>query len=105
MENTEKKETVTQAETTADQPVVIATSENKTKSDTADKSPKTDKNKPPKAAKVADAVEAIGKKILSSYPKESIVYMTADGQGFFNESDALNHADDLTNKKVTPVRK
>lgn len=58
-----------------------------------------------KAEKVADAVIGIGKKLLKSYPDKAVVFMASDGQGFFVESDAFNHAATLKNKVITPVNR
>lgn len=56
-------------------------------------------------AKVSDTVVNIGKSLLNSNPQMSIVYMTADGRGFYEKNDADNHAATLKNKDVTPVKK
>lgn len=56
-------------------------------------------------AKVSDTVVNIGKSLLNSNPQMSVVYMTADGRGFYEKNDADNHAATLTNKDVTPVKK
>lgn len=63
--------------------------------------------KPKKAAepKVSDAVAKIGKNLLKNNPDMSVVYMTADGRGFYEKNDAELHARNLTNKAVTPVKK
>lgn len=61
-----------------------------------------EKNKPQTAT---NPLEKIGKKLLEAYPDKNEVFMASDGQGFFNENDALNHAETLTNKKVIPVKK
>lgn len=67
-----------------------------------DKAPKPEQKKP---EKVVDAVVSIGKKLLKSHPSKSVIFMTSDGQGFFAENDAFNHATTLKNKVVTPVNK
>jgi hypothetical protein len=54
--------------------------------------------------KVSDAVVKIGKFLLKSNPEMSVVYMTADGSGFYEKNDAELHASNLTNKAVTPVK-
>lgn len=55
--------------------------------------------------KVSDAVRNIGKALLKSNPDMSVVYMTADGRGFYEKNDADNHARTLNNKAVTPVKR
>lgn len=66
----------------------------------ASKSP-TKKTEP----KVSDAVRKVGKALLKSNPDMSVVYMTADGRGFYERNDADNHARTLNNKEVTPVKR
>lgn len=63
--------------------------------------------KPKKTAepKVSDAVVKIGKNLLKNNPDMSVVYMTADGRGFYEKNDAELHARTLNNKAVTPVKK
>lgn len=63
--------------------------------------PTTKKTEP----KVSDAVQKIGKALLKSNPDMSVVYMTADGRGFYERNDADNHARTLNNKAVTPVKR
>lgn len=63
--------------------------------------PPTKKTEP----KVSDAVQKIGKALLKSNPDMSVVYMTADGRGFYERNDADNHARTLNNKAVTPVKR
>lgn len=63
--------------------------------------PSTKKTEP----KVSDAVRNIGKDLLKSNPDMSVVYMTADGLGFYEKNDADNHARMLNNKAVTPVKR
>lgn len=65
----------------------------------------TDKAKKTAEPKVSDAVVKIGKALLKSNPEMSVVYMTADGSGFYEKNDAELHARNLTNKAVTPVKK
>lgn len=67
-----------------------------------DKTLKPEQKKP---EKVVDAVIGIGKKLLKNHPAKSVIFMTSDGQGFFVESDAFNHATTLKNKVITPVNK
>lgn len=55
--------------------------------------------------KVSDAVQKVGKALLKSNPDMSVVYMTADGRGFYEKNDADNHAHTLNNKAVTPVKR
>ena len=55
--------------------------------------------------KVSDAVQKAGKALLKSNPDMSVVYMTADGRGFYEKNDADNHARTLNNKAVTPVKR
>lgn len=55
--------------------------------------------------KVSDAVQKVGKSLLKSNPDMSVVYMTADGRGFYEKNDADNHARTLNNKAVTPVKR
>lgn len=55
--------------------------------------------------KVSDAVQKVGKALLKNNPDMSVVYMTADGSGFYEKNDAENHAQTLNNKAVTPVKK
>lgn len=55
--------------------------------------------------KVSDAVQKVGKALLKSNPDMSVVYMTADGRGFYEKNDADNHARTLNNKAVTPVKR
>lgn len=63
--------------------------------------PPTKKTEP----KVAGAVQKVGKALLKSNPDMSVVYMTADGRGFYERNDADNHARTLNNKAVTPVKR
>lgn len=55
--------------------------------------------------KVSGAVQKVGKALLKSNPDMSVVYMTADGRGFYEKNDADNHARTLNNKAVTPVKR
>lgn len=55
--------------------------------------------------KVSDAVVKIGKNLLRNNPEMSVVYMTADGRGFYEKNDAELHARILNNKAVTSVKK
>lgn len=55
--------------------------------------------------KVSDAVQKVGKALLKNNPNMSVVYMTADGRGFYERNDADNHARTLNNKAVTPVKR
>lgn len=55
--------------------------------------------------KVSDAVVGIGKKLLTNSPQKDVVYMTADGCGFYEQTDAELHTRILKNKAVTPVKK
>jgi len=55
--------------------------------------------------KISDAVQKVGKALLKSNPDMSVVYMTADGRGFYERNDADNHARTLNNKAVTPVKR
>lgn len=55
--------------------------------------------------KVSDVVQKVGKALLKSNPDMSVVYMTADGRGFYERNDADNHARTLNNKAVTPVKR
>lgn len=57
------------------------------------------------APKVSDALTKIGQALLKSNPDMAVVYMTADGQGFYAENDAENHARALTNKAVSAVKR
>ena len=43
--------------------------------------------------------------IFNNYPTLQVYYKTTDGQAFFQESDAKNHAKTLENKKVEPVER
>jgi hypothetical protein len=54
---------------------------------------------------VSDAVVKGGRSLLGSNPRLQVVYMTADGNGFYQESDAASHARTLNNKAVTPVKR
>ncbi len=63
--------------------------------------PPTKKTEP----KVSDAVQKVGKALLKSNPDMSVVYMTADGRGFYEKNDADNHARTLNNQTVTPVKR
>lgn len=63
--------------------------------------PPTKKTEP----KVSGAVQKVGKALLKSNPDMSVVYMTADGRGFYERNDADNHARTLNNKAVTPVKR
>ena len=67
----------------------------------AGQEPSTKKTEP----KVSDAVQKVGKALLKSNPDMSVVYMTADGRGFYERNDADNHARTLNNKAVTPVKR
>ena len=55
--------------------------------------------------RVSDAVVKVGKALLESNPGMEVVYMTADGTGFYRENDAVEHARALTNKAVTEVKR
>ncbi len=55
--------------------------------------------------KVSDALAKAGKALLKSNPALDTVYMTADGTGFATKNDADNHAHNLKNKAVTPVKR
>ncbi|GGB82994.1 hypothetical protein GCM10007424_23770 [Flavobacterium suaedae] len=44
-------------------------------------------------------------KVFESNPKLQHYFKTADGQAFYNEPDAKNHAKTLTDKTVTPVNR
>ena len=55
--------------------------------------------------KVSDAIVKIGRGILHANPSIPVVYMTADGSGFYQESDALVHARTLTDQAVTEVKR
>ncbi len=55
-------------------------------------------------SKVSDAVEKIGKALLKSNPGMSVVYMTSDGNGFYEKNDANNHARILKDKTVVSVK-
>ena len=43
--------------------------------------------------------------IFNNYPTLQVYFKTADGQAFFQESDAKNHAKTLENKKVEAVER
>lgn len=62
----------------------------------------TDTEETPRAS---DAVVKVGKAILKNNSQMSVVYMTADGRGFYERNDAENHAKTLTNRVVTPVKR
>lgn len=70
--------------------------------DTAEITGKAKKTAEPK---VSDSVVKIGKSLLKGNPEMSVVYMTADGSGFYEKNDAELHARNLNNKAVTPVKK
>ncbi|MDR2131016.1 MAG: hypothetical protein LBP56_07640 [Odoribacteraceae bacterium] len=53
----------------------------------------------------ASTVVKIGKGILRGNPAMTAVYMTADGSGFYEESDARNHAATLKDGTVTEVKR
>ncbi len=55
--------------------------------------------------KVSDALAKAAKALLKSNPALEAVYMTADGTGFATKNDADNHARNLKNKAVTPVKR
>lgn len=55
--------------------------------------------------RASDAVVKVGKAILKNNSQMSVVYMTADGRGFYERNDAENHAKTLTNRVVTPVKR
>lgn len=65
----------------------------------------TTKTKKTAEPKVSDSVVKIGKSLLKGNPEMSVVYMTADGSGFYEKNDAELHARNLNNKAVTPVKK
>lgn len=44
-------------------------------------------------------------KIFEKYPKINVYYKTDDGNSFFLESDAKNHAKSLNNKSVQPIHR
>lgn len=58
-----------------------------------------------KTPKVTDSLTKIGRAILKTNPAMPVVYMTADGRGFYEKNDADNHAKTLTNRAVTPVKR
>lgn len=96
-ENIEKEAATKQPQTGAEQPTPGSVT-----SDAAPAAkPTTQKTEP----KVSDAVQKVGKALLKSNPDMSVVYMTADGRGFYERNDADNHARTLNNKAVTPVKK
>lgn len=61
--------------------------------------------KPKAEPTVADALIGIGRNLLKDNLKMTAVYMTADGAGFYEENDAQNHARNLTDKTIIPVKK
>lgn len=61
--------------------------------------------KPATRGKASGAVVKVGKSLLKSNPEMSVVYMTADGLGFYERNDADNHARTLKDKAVTPVKR
>lgn len=72
---------------------------------TTESSTKAAETKTAEKPKVSDALAKIGKSILKSNPAMSVVYMTSDGRGFYEKNDADNHAHNLNDKAVTPVKK
>ncbi len=56
-------------------------------------------------AKPSKTIKIMSKDIFKNYPALQVYYKTADGQAFFQESDARNHAKSLENKKVEPVER
>lgn len=70
-----------------------------------DSTPEAATSKTIEKPSVSDALVKIGKSILKSNPTMSMVYMTADGRGFYEKNDADNHARTLKNKVVTHVKK
>lgn len=67
--------------------------------------PGREETTPAKTPKVTDSLTKIGRVILKTNPAMPVVYMTADGRGFYEKNDADNHAKTLTNRAVTPVKR
>lgn len=55
--------------------------------------------------KVSDTLVKIGRELLESNPTHDTIYMASDGTGFFEQTDASNHAATLKDKTVTPVER
>lgn len=55
-------------------------------------------------AKTLTVLEKVGKAIIREHGYEE-VYVTADGQAFHLESDAKNHAANLSDREITKVKK
>lgn len=88
---------------TADKATSYAnTADDKAQRDT--KNATKDKNGQSTDTKVVE-LKAKGLQILTDYPEEQTVYMTANGFGFFKYSDACNHAETLSNKEVLTVNR
>lgn len=101
-DNPEKDAATKQSQASAEQPTSGKAARNAT-SASAKPAAKTPTKKAEQ--KVSDSVQTIGKALLKSNPDMSVVYMTADGSGFYEKNDAENHARTLNNKVVTPVKR
>lgn len=55
--------------------------------------------------KASTALTKAGKQLLEANPSATVIYMTTDGRGFFNKSDAVNHGRTLKTKTVIEVKK
>lgn len=84
----------------------------------ADKSTKVAKtaksakgSKPGKGAKSIPTDEALSpiereaRRILADYPARDEVHMTADGFGFFDRHDAINHTARLKDKSILTIKR
>lgn len=50
-------------------------------------------------------IEIEAAKILKEHPNQKAVYMTADGFGYFNHHDALNHSRVIKDDKIVTIKR
>jgi hypothetical protein len=62
---------------------------------------KTGANTPAPVSKNAETAE----EIFKYYPKREVLYFTTDGHGFFEQCDAINHAQSLNDKEIETIKK
>lgn len=65
----------------------------------------TTQNTSPKTAKIGDALTKVGKALLKDYPELSAVYVTSDGAGFSDKTDADYHAARLSDAEIITVER
>lgn len=89
-------------ENTEQQPQPGAGGEN-----TGQKPPTPKQEVPPrtKGDRISESLQAVGRDALARNPQFKAVYVTANGYVFPNESDAINHAKSLKNKRIETVNR